>query len=57
MSVTGLCQVCERAVAEYGCGRCGAAVCEAHYDRERGVCARCVSGGAGDVSYPGGRRL
>ncbi len=57
MSLSGLCQVCERAAAAYGCERCGAAVCATHYDRKRGFCIRCVRGGAGDVADPGGHRL
>ena len=57
MSLSGLCQVCERATAAYGCERCGAAVCVTHYDRERGFCTRCARGGAGDVAGAGGRRM
>ncbi|WP_049985008.1 zinc finger HIT domain-containing protein [Halobellus rufus] len=57
MSVTGLCQICERREAEYACHRCGAAVCSIHFETEQGVCVNCasaegtedVAGGAGDV--------
>lgn len=46
MSLTGLCQVCESATAEFRCGLCGASVCEAHYDRAAGACLTCAGGGA-----------
>lgn len=52
MSTSGLCQVCESAIAEYSCELCGAVVCEDHYDRSAGACLRCVSsidGGDADV--------
>ncbi|MFD1598145.1 zinc finger HIT domain-containing protein [Halobellus rarus] len=42
MSVTGVCQVCERREAEYACHRCGAAVCSVHFDTEQGVCVHCA---------------
>ncbi|MFC7136583.1 hypothetical protein [Halobaculum litoreum] len=45
MSVTGLCQVCERAAATASCDRCGAVVCADHYDRDRGLCADCGAAG------------
>ncbi|MFD1685725.1 zinc finger HIT domain-containing protein [Halobellus litoreus] len=42
MSVTGVCQVCERREAEYACHRCGAAVCSVHFETEQGVCVHCA---------------
>ncbi|WP_336036581.1 zinc finger HIT domain-containing protein [Halobacterium yunchengense] len=51
MSVSGLCQICERQRADYQCSRCGALVCEAHYDPETGYCTDCaaeVRAGRGD---------
>jgi len=44
MSVSGLCQVCESAAAEYSCELCGAVVCADHYDRSAGVCGQCAGG-------------
>lgn len=42
MSVTGLCQVCEAAPANYQCDRCGILVCSAHYDEATGLCIDCA---------------
>ena len=42
MSVTGICQVCERREAEYACHRCGAAVCSLHIDQDQGLCVHCA---------------
>jgi len=44
MSVAGLCSVCESREATRVCERCGAAVCEVHYDPGAGVCADCAAG-------------
>jgi hypothetical protein len=41
VSVQGLCQICESAVAEHQCQRCGALVCPIHYDEETGLCTGC----------------
>jgi|AntRauTorcE11898_2_1112593.scaffolds.fasta_scaffold09844_3 hypothetical protein len=43
MSVSGLCQVCESSGAEESCERCGALVCERHYDGEHAMCVSCVA--------------
>lgn len=43
MSVTGLCQVCEARQATQQCPRCGALVCEKHYDAELGYCTQCAT--------------
>jgi hypothetical protein len=43
MSVSGLCQVCESSAAEESCERCGALVCEKHYDAEHAMCVSCVA--------------
>jgi hypothetical protein len=42
MSVETLCQICESAPANYQCSRCGALVCEAHYDEATGLCTECA---------------
>lgn len=42
MAVTGICQVCESAEAQFACDRCGRVVCEGHYDRELGLCTECA---------------
>ncbi|GAD53744.1 hypothetical protein MBEHAL_2504 [Halarchaeum acidiphilum MH1-52-1] len=43
MSVTGLCQICESAEAQFACDRCGAVVCQAHYDPALGLCEECAA--------------
>lgn len=43
MSVAGLCGICERAEATYVCDRCGNPVCEAHYDKQLGLCTDCAA--------------
>ena len=51
MSVSGVCQLCETGQAQFSCDRCGAIVCEAHYDSATGFCTECaaeVRGGPGD---------
>lgn len=42
MSLETLCQICEAATAKHQCSRCGALVCEAHYDPKRGLCTECA---------------
>jgi hypothetical protein len=49
MSVSGLCQVCESAEAEFQCESCGALVCRSHYDRGAGLCVDCARSGGGRV--------
>ncbi|MFB6159922.1 MAG: hypothetical protein ABEJ61_01960 [Haloferacaceae archaeon] len=58
MSTTTLCQICGSAPATHACERCGAAVCEEHYDEDLGLCVDCAAevrgrDGADDVG-PGG---
>ena len=45
MERPGLCAVCGR-VAEptYTCKMCGAMVCSEHFIKDKGICARCLSG-------------
>jgi hypothetical protein len=43
MSVTGLCQICERGEAVHQCPRCGALVCETHWDAGTGRCVECAA--------------
>ncbi|MFB6134272.1 MAG: zinc finger HIT domain-containing protein [Halanaeroarchaeum sp.] len=50
MSVSGLCEICERGEATHACDRCGALVCSEHYDESSGLCSECAAAG-------GGRRL
>lgn len=51
MSITGVCQLCDSTGAQFGCDRCGAVVCQAHYDSQTGFCTECASevrGGPGE---------
>ncbi|MFC7046593.1 hypothetical protein ACFQH6_15330 [Halobacteriaceae archaeon GCM10025711] len=43
MSVSGLCQICENAPARHSCERCGAVVCDAHFDTAAGYCLDCAT--------------
>jgi hypothetical protein len=43
MSVTGLCEICQRPDAKYTCDRCGRLVCERHFDEGHGICVECAS--------------
>jgi hypothetical protein len=43
MSAETLCQICEAAPASHQCRRCGALVCDDHYDREIGLCVDCAA--------------
>ncbi|WP_255764195.1 hypothetical protein [Halobaculum sp. CBA1158] len=43
MHASELCQVCETAEASASCERCGAVVCDDHYDRAAGVCVDCAA--------------
>ena len=43
MSVAGLCQVCEEAEVEHDCDRCGALVCERHWDPQTSFCVKCAA--------------
>jgi len=43
MSVTSLCEICERPSSQYSCDRCGKLVCHDHYDEETSVCTDCLS--------------
>lgn len=65
MSVSGLCEVCERREVVDGCDRCGRLVCEEHFERRHGMCTECfaeVGGkpdggrgrGRGEHDYPDG---
>lgn len=54
MSVSGLCQVCERNAAVDRCERCGALACGRHYEPDEGMCAECAAEtGAGDGAERG----
>ena len=41
MSVTGLCEICERPDVDHSCDRCGQLVCDRHWDEALGVCVEC----------------
>jgi len=59
MSVSGLCSVCGSGQAQFTCDRCGAVVCQEHYDAATGFCAECateVRRGRGDTGDPSGPR-
>ncbi|SHH54297.1 hypothetical protein [Halobaculum gomorrense] len=43
MSVTGRCQICERAEATHSCPRCGTADCDDHWNDGHGVCDDCAA--------------
>lgn len=53
MSVTGLCQICENAQAQFACDRCGRVVCDVHYDSGVGLCTECAQEVRGDERGPG----
>jgi hypothetical protein len=58
MSVSGLCEVCERHEVVDGCDRCGRLVCGEHFERRHGVCTECfaeVGGTTGGDRRGGGR--
>jgi hypothetical protein len=52
MSVSGLCEICERGEVVDGCDRCGRLVCEEHFEVRHGVCTKCFAefGGTGGGS-------
>jgi len=61
MSVSGLCEVCEKREVVGGCERCGKLVCEKHMNEETGYCTACyaeVYGGRprGEGEPEGGER-
>jgi hypothetical protein len=41
MSVSGLCEICERPDVDHSCDRCGRLVCDRHWDAATGMCAKC----------------
>ena len=43
MSVSGLCEICERPGVEHNCDRCGQLVCNRHFDEQVGACADCIA--------------
>lgn len=43
MSVSGLCEICERPSVEHTCDRCGKLVCDRHWDDASGVCVECAA--------------
>ena len=45
MSLTGVCDVCERAPATDTCTSCGSIVCRRHYVPARGACVSCAGEG------------
>jgi hypothetical protein len=51
MSVSGLCEICQRPDVDHTCDRCGKLVCDRHFDELAGVCVECASD-AGRPSRP-----
>ena len=49
MSVSGLCEVCQRPEVDHTCHRCGQLVCDRHFEDDSGVFTECVA----DVGRPG----
>ncbi|WP_436931595.1 hypothetical protein [Halosimplex halobium] len=43
MSVSGLCEVCQRPDVDHTCDRCGNLVCDRHFDTQLGICSECVA--------------
>ena len=43
MSVSGLCEICQRPNVDHTCDRCGKLVCDRHFDERSGVCSECAS--------------
>ncbi|MFB6308723.1 MAG: hypothetical protein ABEH35_05265 [Haloarculaceae archaeon] len=43
MSVSGLCEICERPDVDHTCDRCGRLVCDRHFDRETNRCTECAA--------------
>jgi hypothetical protein len=43
VSVSGTCQICEQRSADHQCERCGALVCDRHYDAAHGLCSECAA--------------
>ncbi|WP_134670109.1 hypothetical protein [Halorussus marinus] len=43
MSVTGLCQICERNEAAHSCPNCGTLACEDHWSERFDLCVQCAS--------------
>ncbi|MBX0348152.1 MULTISPECIES: hypothetical protein [Haloarcula] len=41
MSVSGLCDLCDRPDVDHGCDRCGRLVCDRHWDETTGLCVEC----------------
>lgn len=42
MSVSGLCEICDRPDVDHNCDRCGMLVCDRHFDDDLAVCAECA---------------
>jgi hypothetical protein len=43
MSVSGLCEICQRPEVDHTCDRCGNLVCDRHFDARREICSECVA--------------
>lgn len=43
MSLSGLCEICERPGVEHTCDRCGKLVCDRHFDASVDVCVQCAA--------------
>jgi len=49
MSLSGLCEICQRPTVEHTCDRCGNLVCDRHFEQRLGVCAECGA----EMGHPG----
>lgn len=43
MSVSSLCDICQRRDVEHTCDRCGKLVCDEHFDPTVGYCVECAA--------------
>lgn len=43
MSVSGLCEICQRRDVEHTCDRCGKLVCSRHYAASVNLCTECAA--------------
>jgi hypothetical protein len=49
MSVAGPCEICLTGTVEHTCDRCGALVCERHFDETSGLCVDCAAESGGET--------
>lgn len=54
MSVSGICEICDRPDVDGACDRCGKLVCDRHFDERTGLCVECAAA-VGREPSPGER--